>query len=224
MLGTDRQATRRGTDPRLHTPKPDRVESGSGLPPTKESDPFLPQPIHPEWFQSKEDKVKKIPLRKKGGSVCAHTLVGDADFEWLNRWQWHLGTHGYASRTTETARDGKRMYLMHRQILGLGHGDRRQGDHRNRNRLDNQRSNLRIAARGARDNSQNQGLYSTNKSGYRGVSWCKRTRKWSAQVALNGQSPYLGMYDTPEEADRAVKAFRAEHMPFSEDALTTLAP
>jgi hypothetical protein len=110
------------------------------------------------------------------------------------------------------------MVSMHRQILGLERGDLRQGEHKNRNPLDSRRSNLRIAERGALDNMQNQGVNANNTSGYRGVIWHKQARKWRAEAKLNGRTNYLGLYDTPEQADAIVRSFRAEHMPFSKDA------
>ncbi|HUB72809.1 MAG TPA: HNH endonuclease [Solirubrobacteraceae bacterium] len=90
-------------------------------------------------------------------------------------------------------------------------------DHVNGNRLDNRRVNLRVASHS--ENMQNRhGLTATNTSGYRGVSWHKRRRKWIAYAQLDGRAYYLGYFDTAEEADEAVKAWRAEHMPFSADA------
>lgn len=112
----------------------------------------------------------------------------------------------------------QRTIAMHRVILGLEAGDPRQGDHEDRNPLNNQRSNLRIAERASADNGQNRGPYSSNTSGYRGVTWNKRLRKWQAQAVLNCKQHYLGLFATAEQADAAVKAWRAEHMPFSEDA------
>jgi hypothetical protein len=157
--------------------------------------------------------VRRIPLWARDGSVRAHALVSARDYAWLNRWRWCLHSKGYAER-----KEGGRKFLMHRQILGLEPGDKRQGEHRNRNPLDCQRSNLRIAARGDLDNKQNLGLNANNTSGYRGVTWSQRHERWRAQVMLSYHNYYLGLHDTAEEADAAAKAFRAKHMPFSEDA------
>lgn len=152
----------------------------------------------------------------------AYALVDDADFEWLSQWRWSLNGRGYVSRTEylrlSNGKERKRAILMHRVILGLERGDPRQGEHENRNRLDCRRSNLRIAERGMLDNGQNVGPPGNNTSGYRGVSWHKRLRKWRARVWLAGKEYHLGWFDTVEEADEACKAFRAQYMPFSEDA------
>lgn len=163
------------------------------------------------------DGLKRIPLHAKDGPVVAHALVSGRDFERLSRWVWRLGANGYAQRGLRV--DGRyRTIRMHREILGLGFGDPRWGEHENRNKLDCQRSNLRIVHRGHLDNQQNQGLRSDNSSGYRGVSWSKGDKKWAAYAWIDGRKHSLGRHDTPEGADVAAKAFRAEHMPFSEDA------
>lgn len=84
--------------------------------------------------------------------------------------------------------------------------------------------NLRIAGRAQFDNMQNQGLRSNNTSGYRGVSWKKETGRWQASTQADGHRHYFGCFDTPEQADAVVKAFRAERMPFSEDAALAQPP
>jgi hypothetical protein len=160
-----------------------------------------------------ESLVQKIPLRARDGSVRAYALVDDADFEWLSQRRWHLSTEGYVER-----HESGRLIYMHRLILGLEHGDPRKGDHENRNRLDNRRSNLRIAERGDLDNNQNVGVRADNTAGCRGVSWDKQRRKWKAQVQVTGEIHFLGRFETSAEADAACKAFRAERMPFSDDA------
>ena len=75
--------------------------------------------------------VREIPLTK--GRVA---LVDVDDFEWLSRFRWVVNPQGYA--ITKTA-----PYLrMHRLIMGLPRGE---VDHKNRDRLDNRKENLRRA-------------------------------------------------------------------------------
>lgn len=159
--------------------------------------------------------MKRIPLRARDGAVRAWVLVSDRDYGWLNQWTWRLD--GYAVRG-ETIKGKFRLIFMHRLILDLEHGDPRFGEHKNRNKLDCRRSNLCIATRAELDNGQNPSLRVDNTSGYRGVSWHKRERKWVAYAKLNGRTHHLGYFATAERADIAIKAWRAEHMPFSEDA------
>ncbi|HEX7606116.1 MAG TPA: HNH endonuclease, partial [Usitatibacter sp.] len=78
--------------------------------------------------------------------------MDDEDFEWLSRWRWHLTHYGYVAR--DEIVDGKqRRVAMHRVILGLAHGDPREGDHGNRNKRDNRRGNLIVVTKA--ENGQN---------------------------------------------------------------------
>lgn len=56
-------------------------------------------------------------------------------------------------------------------------------DHINRDPLDNHWENLRLANRS--QNGANRNLPRNNTSGYRGVSWHKKTKKW--RVTLSGR-------------------------------------
>jgi hypothetical protein len=160
--------------------------------------------------------AQRIPLRRRDGTVRAYVLVDPADHEWLTQWRWSL-SHGYARR--DERRAGKRRVVyLHRAILGLERGDPRHVDHRNRDPLDCRRANLRIAQRGHKDNQQNQTPQVGRTSRYRGVCWNKRERKWAAQAGLDGKHHHLGWYADEHKAAAVAAAFRAEHMPFSEEA------
>lgn len=43
-------------------------------------------------------------------------------------------------------------------------------------------------------------LKSTNTSGYRGVNYDKRTKKWITQIIINGEKKHLGSFDSPKLA------------------------
>lgn len=45
--------------------------------------------------------------------------------------------------------------------------------------------------------------YANNTSGFRGVSFHKRTGKWQAYISVNRKQFHIGLYDTPEEAHEA---------------------
>lgn len=74
-------------------------------------------------------------------------------------------------------------------------------DHIDRNRLNNQRFNLRFVTRA--QNNMNATRWSNNTSGFKGVTWVKKDRKWQAQTKVNGRSIYLGQFSTAEDAARA---------------------
>lgn len=74
-------------------------------------------------------------------------------------------------------------------------------DHKDRNRSNNSWSNLRESD--PLSNSVNQGIRIDNKSGYKGVHFCKDRNKWRAGVRFKGVQIDLGRYDTAVEAAEA---------------------
>ena len=127
------------------------------------------------------------------------TLVDDCDYAYLMQWKWCYN-QGYAVRTDRTK--GAQTILMHRVILERkGFKNFAQTDHRNQNKLDNRRGNLRPAT--ASQNKCNNSKYKNNTSGHKGAHWHKRKEKWLAQIRVNGKQIHLGCYDNLKEATRA---------------------
>lgn len=90
-------------------------------------------------------------------------------------------------------------------------------DHINGNPSDNRWCNLRLATHS--QNIANSKRPATNTSGYKGVSWHKRTKKWAARIGVGGTRKFIGYYDTPEEAHRAyVDAAEKTHGVFARAA------
>ncbi|WP_076854706.1 HNH endonuclease [Burkholderia pseudomallei] len=155
--------------------------------------------------------MKTIPLTH--GRVA---FVDDEDFAILSKHKWHLSDDGYACTTVRHPVDVWRHVRtsMHRMLLGLVPGDPRQGDHKDRNRLNNRRANLRIATVG--QNNQNHGTPSTNTSGCKGVTWDKERSKWKATVYSEGKNRTVGRFTDREDAVNAYKAaVRAHHGEFA---------
>lgn len=74
-------------------------------------------------------------------------------------------------------------------------------DHINGDRTDNRICNLRLASRS--QNMANVGLKGTNSSGFKGVSWHKKSQRWRARIKVDYREIYLGSFDSPEEAHAA---------------------
>jgi hypothetical protein len=81
-------------------------------------------------------------------------------------------------------------------------------DHIDGNPGNNKWINIRSAT--VKQNLENQALRKDNKSGFRGVSWHKKTQKWSAKLSHNNKNIWLGSYETPEVAASVVILKRAE--------------
>lgn len=162
-----------------------------------------------------------IPIyrgRGKAAVVVAYTVVDEGDFENLSGYRWTLCSDGYAVRSQTVAPYRSLTVRMHREIVGLDHGDEREADHKDRDRLNNRRSNLRIVLRAA--NRQNQSAHRTSPFGprtsrHRGVSWDKRLRNWHACCSTGGKTHHIGRFDNEQDAARAASEYRAQHMPYA---------
>lgn len=130
------------------------------------------------------------------------TVVDDEDYEWLFGIKWHVDK-GYSNYARGYVNGNP--VRMHRLILGLT-DPKIQADHVNRDTLDNQRKNLRVA--NPSQNSSNQGIRSDNLSGYTGVYKRKGRSLWEAEVWKTGKKYHLGSFDNIVEAalayDKAV--------------------
>lgn len=160
------------------------------------------------------NRTYRIPLLRRNGSVRMYTVIEDTDFEFVSQWTWRLGADGYAGRSFRV--DGKmQRVLLHRELLGLKRGDGREGDHINRKRLDNRRSNLRVLPEGA--NQQNRPSYQGSSSRFRGVTWHRGKNLWSARVKANGKRLNLGYFASEEEAGAVARAARLRELPYAID-------
>lgn len=130
-------------------------------------------------------------------------LVDDADLPLLAGWSWWCTPGGYA--TTHMRINGVRHPMfMHRWLLNLPVGASIQVDHRNHDRLDNRRANLRVGD--AFLNNGNTSSQAGSSSRFRGVYWDARKTRWRARVMIRGSKRSLGYYDSEEAAHDAVCA------------------
>lgn len=97
-------------------------------------------------------------------------------------------------------------YLSHRLCWELHYGEqpRLAIDHINGDKSDNRIGNLRLATHA--QNLQNRGPFRRNVSGYKGVSFNRRSGKFLAAFRHNGEKYDLGYFDNGEEAARAYDA------------------
>ena len=74
-------------------------------------------------------------------------------------------------------------------------------DHIDRNPSNNRSSNLRSVSKS--ENPNNRLKQRNNTSGYKGVVYFKRTKRWRACIWVANAPIYLGYFDTPAEAGAA---------------------
>jgi hypothetical protein len=139
------------------------------------------------------------------------------DFRLVSQFKWRAALmHGlwYAVVTVNNVgRPGRSTLYMHRLILGFPPAS---VDHRNGNGLDNRRLNLRVA--GQSNNMANSKLSKRNTSGYKGVIWSGRHKKWFVNIRCRGRQHFLGLFDDKRAAAGAYS--RAAKRLFGEFART----
>ncbi|MFB5952099.1 HNH endonuclease [Klebsiella pasteurii] len=109
---------------------------------------------------------------------------------------------GYYGKKYGTINIKGKSYLIHRLAWFYVHGEWPENDidHINGNEKDNRIANLRCATR--QQNSWNRKLAANNTTGYKGVSQCRRTGLYVAQIKQNGKVTVIGRFYSAEEASR----------------------
>ena len=161
------------------------------------------------------DGAFAIPLHDRQGSVRGQVILDADDVAWASQWRWYLGSEGYAERVDSRDEHGRTQHhLLHRDLLGLVHGDGLEVDHIDRDRLNCRRSNMRAIPEGK--NMQNLPGYGVH-SKHRGVTYLKDRQMWWARVRVDGKMRHVGRFKTEEEAAEAARAARAKFMPYAVD-------
>ncbi len=141
--------------------------------------------------------MKRIILKGKHG-VDKFALVDDEDFDKLNQWQWYCSTYGYAVRHAPTNNGKRNTIWMHRLILNPPKN--RQIDHRDRNRLNNQKSNIRICSNS--QNNMNKRTQRNNTTGYKGI-YIKHGFNIHARIIKDQTVIHLGRFPDKISAAKA---------------------
>lgn len=136
---------------------------------------------------------------------CA--VIDKDDLKLIANFKWCVtrnSTQDYAKAYVDGGRKNPRFIYLHHLIVGKP----KKGfviDHINGNGLDNRRKNLRVISH--RENTLGKKiLRSDNKSGFTGISWNKRDRKWRAQIKTLEGSKNLGSFEKKSDAIKARKS------------------
>jgi AP2 domain./HNH endonuclease. len=139
------------------------------------------------------DGMKQIKLTQ--GKVA---VVDDSWYDYLMQWKWYAMKQYDDNKWYALRGEGKwphqTQIRMHRVIMGVT-DPKIEVDHRNNNGLDNREENLRKCTH--KQNRQNTKRHKDNLSGYKGVTYSKKSRNWQAAIAVNRKSIHLGLFETP---------------------------
>lgn len=158
----------------------------------------------PDIVQPEDISVRHIALTQ--GQIA----VVDAHlYDWLTEKSWCARWSKYTKSFYVLRGEKGKTVLMHRQIVGLEAGDKREVDHQNHDTLDFRGTNLRLASHG--QNVTNRRLFSGSKSGHKGITWSPSQKKWVARIRVNKKLIYLGANDDPKALVPLYEAAAAEH-------------
>ncbi len=136
--------------------------------------------------------VERIELHGKYGAG-KFALVDNDDFERVNCHSWHVTGEGYAR-----CRIGAELVLLHRYILFCTPDDPRI-DHKNLNKLDCRRDNLRFAT--FAQNRMNIPVLKNSATQIKGVH--KYKNRWRAKIQTGQERLFLGSFRTVRSAAKA---------------------
>jgi hypothetical protein len=145
-----------------------------------------------EYDKETGNLIWKIKPSSRGHHVKAGDIAGT------------LKSHGYlcVGINYNSYRAHRLIFLMHKGYLP------KTIDHINGDKLDNRIENLRAATVG--QNQHNRKTNANNTSGYKGVSWSKAQKKWTARITLERKIIHLGYFANVEEAAEVVRKAREE--------------
>jgi hypothetical protein len=157
-----------------------------------------------------------ILCERKDGTVTAVAIDAD-DAPAARMHKWCVGMHrdSYFAVITSawTPGVGQKTVVLARYLLNAPHG--LEVDHKDRDPLNCRRGNLRIVTQPQnRQNLSSDGMGSLRT---RGVTFAQG--HYVARVTLDGRLHHLGNFKSLDEARQVVVRFRAERMPFSQDAM-----
>lgn len=130
----------------------------------------------------------RIPLSGKKG-VGKFAIIDIEDIELASKYKWHLNSSGYAVNRT----NGKTIRL-HRLINKTP--DNMLTDHKNKNRLDNRKCNLRSVTHKENGN---------NRSNVKGYTFDVSRGKWLVRY----KGKFYGRFNTEEEAKQRYQLARS---------------
>lgn len=136
------------------------------------------------------------------------------DYELIKDYCWHYGTGGYLLANVSDS--NKSQIQFHRLVMGVIDKSWLEVivDHKIHGKMsdykyDNRKENLRMVNRA--QNNQNAHIRKDNTSGFKGVVWNSRMKKWQASINVDGKSIHLGSFSDKNEAVQARRNAEEEY-------------
>ena len=122
-------------------------------------------------------------------------IIDKEDLSLIDKYHWHLTKEGYVRAYIPE----KNKHLLLHQLL-LNSSKEKLVDHKNLNKLDNRKENLRICdyAKNSINKNKNNNLITT--SIYKGVWWDKQKEKWISVISYQKKRIFIGYFTDEKEA------------------------
>ncbi|MFJ7756290.1 AP2 domain-containing protein [Peribacillus muralis] len=121
---------------------------------------------------------------------------------------WDARTKSYYAVYHQVNSEGKdTIYSLHRLITNCPQN--KFVDHWDKDTLNNLDSNLNVVTQSQNLQNRNS-IHPCNTTGYKGVSYCKRTGKYIAQIRVNKKHIWLGRHVTAEKAHEVYLKYREQ--------------
>jgi len=135
---------------------------------------------------------------KLGGIRKGIAIVSPEDYDKVSQYSWHQNNYGYVMACID-----KKNKSLHRFVMNAEENDLI--DHKNNNKLDNQRGNLKFSD--SSKNSLNRTLKEGKTSKYKGVYYKNNKKKYYAELTIEGMWYYLGSFKDEVDAAEIIDKF-----------------
>ena len=131
-----------------------------------------------------------IEITNRKHEIIAYCIIDLEDVEKCKKYKWCLN-HGYVCN--------RKIGFLHNYILNRKPSkDNIVCDHKDKNKLNNRKYNLRIVSQSI--NCFNTNLYKNNISGIKGVHFHKKRKYWDSYITFNKKRINLGQYKDKNKA------------------------
>ena len=137
--------------------------------------------------------INNTRVKLEGGEIFSYIKKGNCKV-----CKWYLLKGSVAKTGYREIKINKKNYQYHRVMYKIHNHEwditnfsqDNLIDHIDRDKLNNNIDNLRVV-------SHQQNMFNKNGKGY---YWHNKSKKWRAQIRVNGESKYLGYFDVEQDA------------------------